>query len=67
MAQVHIGSKEVKSRYQKMILRVPLPPDTKLPDKIAKDCLLTLVKNRLALGSPSWLVGCLVVRHHAEK
>ena len=29
---------------------------------IAKDCLLTLVKSRLALGSP----GCSVVRDHAE-
>ena len=28
----------------------------------AKDCILTLVKSRLALGSPSWLFGC----HHAE-
>ena len=28
----------------------------------AKDCLLTLVKGRLALGSP----GCLFVRDHAE-
>ena len=28
----------------------------------AKDCLLTLVKSRLALGSP----GCLVVCDHAE-
>ena len=27
----------------------------------AKDCLLTLVKSRLALGSPGWLLGCLVV------
>ena len=33
----------------------------------AKDCLLTLVKSRLALGSTGWLVGCLVVRHRAEK
>ena len=32
------------------------------PRPIAKDCLLTLVKSRLALGSP----GCLVVCHHAE-
>ena len=29
---------------------------------IAKDCLLTLVKGRLALGSP----GCSFVRDHAE-
>ena len=29
---------------------------------IAKDYLLTLVKSRLALGSP----GCSVGRHHAE-
>ena len=29
---------------------------------IAKDCLLTLVKSRLALGSP----GCLFVCDHAE-
>ena len=29
---------------------------------IAKDSLLTLVKGRLALGSPGWLF----VRHHAE-
>ena len=29
---------------------------------IAKDCLLTLVKSRLALGSP----GCSFVRDHAE-
>ena len=40
-----------------------LPPSP----KIAKDCLLALVKSRLALGSPvvylvGWLVGC----HHAE-
>ena len=27
----------------------------------AKDCLLTLVKSRLALGSPGWLVVRLVV------
>ena len=26
---------------------------------IAKDCLLTLVNSRLALGSPGWLVGWL--------
>ena len=31
-------------------------------DNFAKDCLLTLVKSRLALGSPGWLLGC----HHAE-
>ena len=31
-------------------------------DNFAKDCLLTLVKSRLALGSP----GCLVVCHHAK-
>ena len=30
-------------------------------DNFAKDCLLTLVKSRLALGSPGWLLGCLVV------
>ena len=30
--------------------------------KIAKDCLLILVKSRLALGSPGWLF----VRHRAE-
>ena len=29
---------------------------------VAKDCLLTLVKSRLALGSP----GCSFVRYHAE-
>ena len=34
--------------------------------KIAKDCLLTLVKGRLALGSPGWLVVRLFVCHHAE-
>ena len=33
---------------------------------IAKDCLLTLVKGRLALGSPGWLVVRLFVCHHAE-
>ena len=34
-----------------------------IPTKeIAKDCLLTLVKGRLALGSP----GCSFVRDHAE-
>ena len=33
---------------------------------VAKDCLLTLVKSRLALGSPGWLVVLLVVCHHAE-
>ena len=27
---------------------------------IKKDCLLTLVKSRLALGSPGCLVGCLL-------
>ena len=31
-------------------------------ENIAKDCLLTLVKGRLALGSP----GCSFVRDHAE-
>ena len=31
------------------------------PRDIAKDCLLTLVKSRLALGSPGCSVGCLVV------
>ena len=33
--------------------------------RIAKDCLLTLAKSRLALGSPGcsvvWLFGCLFV------
>ena len=33
---------------------------------IAKDCLLTLVKGRLALGSPGCSVIRLFVRHHAE-
>ena len=33
---------------------------------IAKDCLLTLVKSRLALGSPGWLFVRSVVCHHAE-
>ena len=32
----------------------------------AKDCLLTLVKSRLALGSPGCSFVCLFVRHHAE-
>ena len=30
-------------------------------DSFAKDCLLILVRSRLALGSPGWLLGCLVV------
>ena len=29
--------------------------------QIAKDCLLTMVKSSLALGSPGWLVGCSFV------
>ena len=33
---------------------------------IAKDCLLTLVKSRLALGSPGYLFVCLFVCHHAK-
>ena len=32
----------------------------------AKDCLLTVVKGRLALGSPGCLFVRLFVRHHAE-
>ena len=34
--------------------------------EIAKDCLLTLVKSRLALESPGWLVVRMFVCHHAE-
>ena len=33
---------------------------------IAKDCLLTLVKSRLALGSPGCLFVCSFVCHHAK-
>ena len=32
----------------------------------AKDCLLTLAKSRLALGSPGCSFVRLFVRHHAE-
>ena len=35
-------------------------------DNFAKDCLLTLVKSRLALGSPGCSVVWLFVCHHAE-
>ena len=34
--------------------------------EIAKDCLLTLVKSRLALGPPGCSFVCSFVRHHAE-
>ena len=33
---------------------------------IAKDCLLILVKSRLALGSPGCSFVCLFVCHHAK-
>ena len=35
-------------------------------DNFAKDCLLTLVKSRLALGSPGWLIVSFIVCHLAE-
>ena len=45
-----------------MSKQLVLPPDRqKLTKEIAKDCLLTLVKSRLALGSPGCLVGWLFV------
>ena len=43
-------------------LDIENPELNDLKAHIAKDCLLTLVKSRLALGSP----GCSFVRDHAE-
>ena len=44
------------SRHCHCIAFYPLLP---FEGNFAKDCLLTLVKSRLALGSPGCLVGCL--------
>ena len=59
---VSICTKNTKARDMKNtagnMLIVPHPKVDRTFGDIAKDCLLTLVKSRLALGSPGWLVGC---------
>ena len=49
--------------FDNFAFRYEKRPNMKL---FAKDCLLTLVKSRLALGSSGWLVVCSVGCHHAQ-
>ena len=54
-----LGGKNVRENLPKALRTQALTALTNL--HIAKDCLLTLVKSRLALGSPGCLFVCLFV------